>query len=111
MLSHGDIEIFTGREHRVLAGKHEKYLSQLFSVQNKGERKQGRKSGAVRGGWKKGDRKAGREIQIKKLMKKKKKKKKEAKGKSEGGQRAKFIIGSCVALYLPASSQIHWHLP
>lgn len=63
MLSHDDTEIFTGREHRILAGKREKYLSQLFSVQNKGERKQRSKS---RGGWKKGDKKAGRGIQIKK---------------------------------------------
>jgi len=44
MLSHDEIEIFTGREHRILAGKCEKYLSQLFSVQNKEERKQRRKS-------------------------------------------------------------------
>lgn len=68
MLSHDEIEIFRGREHRILAGKRKKYLSQLFSVQNKGERKQRRKSREVRGGWKKEDRKAQRRIQIKKLI-------------------------------------------
>lgn len=61
MLSHDEIEIFTGREHKILADKHKNYLwAQLFfffSVQNKGERKQRRESGRVRAGWKKGDKK------------------------------------------------------
>jgi len=50
MLSHDDIELFTGRVRRILAGKGENYPSQLFSVQNKGERKQRRKSGGMRRG-------------------------------------------------------------
>lgn len=109
MLSHDDIEIFTGREQGILAGKCEKYLSQLFSVQNKGERKQRRKSGGVRGGWQKGNRKVRRGIQIKKLMGAGGER--EARGRVRGGQRAEFTIRSCAAPYLPAGSQIHWHLP
>lgn len=77
------------------------------SVHNKGERKQKRKSGIARGGWKKGDKKGGRGIWIKKLIKKKEK---EEKGKKVG-QRTEFTLGSLAAPYLPASSQIHWHLP
>lgn len=65
MLSHDEIEIFTGREHRILADKHKNYLlAQLFffSVQNKGERKQSRESGRVRAGWKKGEKKQERNM-------------------------------------------------
>lgn len=86
MLSHDEIEIFTGREHRILADKHKNYLLAqffFFSVQNKGERKQRRESGRVRAGWK--GTKSGRGIWIRKLMKRKKKPKKQ---RHKGEERA-----------------------
>lgn len=87
MLSQYYIEIFTGRENRILAGKHKKYQN-YFLCRKKGEIKQRRKSRGVEGGWKKGDRKAG-EYGLRNWCKKKKKKVKQG-ARVRPGQRADF---------------------
>lgn len=78
MLSHDDIELFTGRERRIFAGEGENYPSQLFSVQNKVGRKQRRKSGGVREWWKRRDTKT--EYRLRNWCKKKEEMRKNERG-------------------------------
>lgn len=87
MLSHDEIEIFTGREHRILADKHKNYLLAqffFFLYRTKGKGNRGEKVGEWGQGERKGT-KSGRGIWIRKLMKRKKKPKKQ---RRKGEERA-----------------------
>lgn len=111
MLSHDEIEIFTGREHRILADKHKNYLlAQLFfcAEQRGKETEQGKWESEGR--LKERGQKAGEEYGLGNWCKKKTTKNKEVTGK-RGQQREEFTLGRLAAPQLPASSQIPWHLP
>lgn len=113
MLSHDEIEIFTGREHRILADKHKNYLlAQLFffCAEQRGKKTEERKWESE-GRVKERGQKAGEEYGLGNWWKEKKNRKnKDTRGK-RGQQRAEFTLGRLAAPQLPASRQIHLHLP